>query len=57
MHSGKSCAVCLFAQELVAYVEMGFFISVAGGICREKDGEALRAAVSRDRWLRIVLTD
>lgn len=53
-------------KELTAYIEMGFFVSVAGGICREKSGAALREAVSRrigvfvgtrwclvfDNWLR-----
>lgn len=33
-------------KELTVYIEMGFFVSVAGGICREKSGAALRAAVS-----------
>ncbi|CAM9854872.1 unnamed protein product [Pylaiella littoralis] len=34
-------------KELATYVEMGFFVSVAGGICREKSGAVLREAVKR----------
>ena len=33
-------------QEVAAYLDMGFFVSVAGGICREKNGKLLRDAVS-----------
>lgn len=38
--------LAVFIQELAAYLEMGFFISVAGGICRDKNGADLREAVS-----------
>ncbi|CAM9601677.1 unnamed protein product [Ectocarpus fasciculatus] len=49
-HGLPPCLVHCFTgseKELTAYIEMGFFVSVAGGICREKSGAALREAVKR----------
>eukprot|EP00903_Cladosiphon_okamuranus_P018774 g17271.t1 len=50
LHGLPPCLVHCFTgneKELAAYLDMGFFISVAGGICREKSGASLREAVKR----------
>ncbi|CAM9811623.1 unnamed protein product [Laminaria digitata] len=47
-HGLPPCLVHCFTgskEELAAYVDMGFFISVAGSICRQKNGAELREAV------------
>lgn len=43
------------AQEAAAYVDLGFFVSVAGGICREKNGKILRDAVCQSPVLPLSL--
>ncbi|CAM9554872.1 unnamed protein product [Hapterophycus canaliculatus] len=50
LHGLPPCLVHCFTgseEELAAYLDMGFFVSVAGGICREKSGAVLREAVKR----------
>lgn len=38
-------------QELEVYVDMGFFVGVTGFICKNKHGEALRAAVRKASFM------